>query len=410
MLADCTGILGAFHDLELGAAELPLLERGARLAGGHPGDGITGGRIAGRRVDLVIGCSEWSTYRILIAEARRLLEKEHVDVLVGPGGDSDGLVVREIARRHPGVAFVASLSRAQETTLSRSVPNLFRFQPDGAQEAAGLGSYAYHRLGWRTAAVVADDLSTGWPRVAGFVAEFCALGGRVVSRIWTPATVPLRGALAARVADVDGVAVLPGDAFLDWSGFVKAYKRIHPNVARHLVLGPEALILPSSRTAAARLAEGVVAGDSAPFESRNPVWLRLQRGFEQRFPGIPRLSSPAQFPLALAYYGAMKATLQALEAVRGDLSDHEGRFMAALAHAVVASPTGPIRLDGNRQAIAPSYLFQVGRDERGKPRIRTLRTIVNVEQTFNGYFTASTPPPTKTAPACRRASPPAWAR
>ena len=49
----------------------------------------------------ITGCAESTTYSVLIAEARRLIENERVDVLIGPRLDSDGLVLREIARRSP---------------------------------------------------------------------------------------------------------------------------------------------------------------------------------------------------------------------------------------------------------------------------------------------------------------------
>src|SRR5919198_4130076 len=80
VLADCTGFLAGFNDLELASAELPLLERGGRLDGEKPRDGVSGGKVAGRRVDLVTGCAESTTYSVLIAEARRLVAKETVDV------------------------------------------------------------------------------------------------------------------------------------------------------------------------------------------------------------------------------------------------------------------------------------------------------------------------------------------
>ena len=101
---------------------------------------------------MITGCAESTTYSVLIAEARRLIENERVDVLIGPPLDSDGLVLREIARRSPHVTFLLTLSRAQSTTLRDAAPNVFRFQPDGAQQTAGLGAYAYGKLGWRTAA------------------------------------------------------------------------------------------------------------------------------------------------------------------------------------------------------------------------------------------------------------------
>jgi branched-chain amino acid transport system substrate-binding protein len=407
VLADCTGGFGAFRDVMLAGAELPLIERGARPAGSKPGDGVMHGRVGRRPVELVLGCTEWSTYRILIAAARRLIETDDVDILVGPAGEGDGIVVRDLARRYPDVSFVLAESRAPETTLRDPAPNLFRFQPDAAQLAAGLGSYAYHDLGWRKAAIVADDFVLSWPEVAGFVAEFCALGGRVVSRIWAPALAPLPQRLAARIpTGVDGVALLPGIAYVDWSGFVKGYAQRHPDVARHIVLGPEALILKRNRMNAARFAPGVVVGDQGQFDSSNSVWRRMRQEFAHSFPGVlPSGSTPAEYPLVVAYRNAMEAALEGLERVDGD----PARLKAALARVEIDGPTGRIQLDANRQAIAPVYLSRVERDARGKPVVRTLRTVPDVEQTFGGYFSSTTPPPTRATPACKRATPPPWA-
>jgi branched-chain amino acid transport system substrate-binding protein len=410
VLADCTGGLGAFNELELASAELPLVERGARLTGSTPHAGVSHAKVAGRRVDIVTGCAESTTYEVLIAEARRLVERERVDMLIGPPLESDGLVLREIARRSPNVTFLLTLSRAQETTLRHPAPNLFRFQPDGAQQTAGLGSYAYHQLGWRSAAVVGDDFATSWARAAGFIAEFCALGGRIETRIFAPAGAPLASLVESIPQAVDGVALLPSNAFIDWSGFVRAYARRRPNVARHLVLGPEMLILPDNRARLARLTKGGIAAGSERYDARNSAWVRLRREFGRHFPGVlPVRSVPAENPLALAYRNASEAIVEALGQVDGDLSGDQRRFRAALGQLHLETPTGVIRLDANRQAVAPAYLTRLEVDGKGKPALRTLRVVPDVEQTFNGYFTRSTPPPSTKAPACRRARPPRWA-
>ena len=95
------------------------------------------------------------------------------------------------------MTFLASEMGSQETTLRDPPPNLFRFAPTGAQTTAGLGTYAYRDLGWRRAVVVAEDWYPGWESAAGFVAEFCALGGDVVERDWYSLFVPIRRRLRA---------------------------------------------------------------------------------------------------------------------------------------------------------------------------------------------------------------------
>ena len=80
-------------------------------------------------------------------------------------------------------------------TLVDPQPNLFRFAGDGAQSVAGLGTYAYRELGWRSAVVLGDNWAEGWELVSGFVSEFCALGGTVTERDWTaPVDVPTASA------------------------------------------------------------------------------------------------------------------------------------------------------------------------------------------------------------------------
>jgi hypothetical protein len=117
---------------------------------------------------------------------------------------------------------------------------------------------------------------------------------------------------------------------------------------------------------------------------------------------------PGEYSVALAYRNAVEAALEALARADGNLSQNQSRFRASLAHLALETPTGTIRLDRNRQAIASAYLTRVTPSRN--PLLRTIDVVPNVEQTFNGYFSATTHPPSAVAPACRRRPPPPWAR
>ena len=110
---------------------------------GRPSGGVSEARVAGRDVELIRGCTEESEHSILVEEARRLIEVEGVDAVVGAIGESDSLVFREIARKYPDVVFIPAWSGAQGLTLRHPAPNVYRFDTDEAQDIAGLGSYAY---------------------------------------------------------------------------------------------------------------------------------------------------------------------------------------------------------------------------------------------------------------------------
>jgi hypothetical protein len=102
VLVDCQGPLKSTEEAELSAAELPLLRRGARLVGPAPSNGTTAATVAGRKVELVVGCSEVGEEAVFIDEARRLVEEEHVDAVIGGAS----VVPRELARRYPDVPFL----------------------------------------------------------------------------------------------------------------------------------------------------------------------------------------------------------------------------------------------------------------------------------------------------------------
>ena len=109
VIVDCVGGWRALGDGELAAAQLPLIARGARTGGENPTDGLRGGRVAGRRVEIVRGCSESGEFSTLTQVARQLVERQRVDAVVAGGFDPvDGIPLREVARRYPDVVFVAA--------------------------------------------------------------------------------------------------------------------------------------------------------------------------------------------------------------------------------------------------------------------------------------------------------------
>jgi branched-chain amino acid transport system substrate-binding protein len=408
VLADCTGIGAELHDWSLGAAELPLLQHGGELASKGPAGGVRGASVAGRRIEVVQGCSESGVFGRLITETRQLVEIDHVDAVVGGFGWMDGAVFRELARRYPTVPFVLVESVARESTLHAPAPNLYRFMPDIEQDTAGLATYAYRTLGWRHAATLAEDGPNGWGQVAAFAAEFCALGGSL-DRVWTPAFGAARPLLRRLPASADGVVVLSAYGFGDPAPFIRAYLARHPDAPRTLLLGlwiyppfqaeEFAGLWPRLRGVVARV-QGVPDLSSA----RNTAY---RRAFATAFPGLP--ASVASSLIVQSYYDAVDALLQALEKTRGDPGAKRGRLRAALDSLRLDSSSGPVRLDRNRQAVVPVTLGRIEGTTRGAPSLRPVARLGEVDQTLGGLLAPSFSPGRAVAD-CASAAPPAWAR
>jgi branched-chain amino acid transport system substrate-binding protein len=403
IVTDCEGVFAPFSPNILAGAELPLLERGAKLAGRGPTDGVDRSRVGGRRVRVVQGCAEITFLTQLIENVRRLIEVDRVDVVVAPLlGQSEGVLLVRLARRYPETTFVLANTYAQEPTLRNPAPNVFRVTADGAQLTAGLGAYAYHHLGWRTAAVVLPNDSYSWPEAAGFVAEFCTLGGRV-ARVTMPNHAA--GAVRRLPRDADGVALI-SRSFAETSAFGSAYAKIKARLARHLVLGPGSFDFADPRFVAntGSLLRGVVLGGWS-HDAHNPAWAAFQRAYRLHFPGLPVLRSPADASLTVGYYDAVEAVALALERAPGG-----GRpFRHALATMSFNAPNGPLHLDRDRQAVVSATLSRFQMTRHG-PAIRTLRVLGGVEQTFAGYFGPRTPTPTVSRPGCHPGAVPPWAR
>ena len=149
-------------------------------------DGFTGANVGGLDIELVgIGCGDDTADRI-IQEVRTLVEQDGAEVVIGPLSGDESIAVANYAKDHPEVTFIDGIAGAQDTTLKVQAPNYFRFHGDGAQWNAGLGDRLHNEAGWDTVAVIADDYSFGWTSAAGFIADFCAVGGDVVSRVFPP--------------------------------------------------------------------------------------------------------------------------------------------------------------------------------------------------------------------------------
>ena len=391
VLVDCSGLLESSEQGELAGAELPFEQR----------DDAAGGR----RVEIVKGCTEITSLTLTIARARSLIEEEGAEVVIGPSGEPEGVLMRRLAPRYPDVTFILSASVAQEATLRDSQPNVFRFVADGAQSAAGLGTYAYKDLGWRRAAVVFDYAPVSWDATAGFVAEFCSLGGEVKSQ---GPLAPDAGnrALAARLArGSDGVFLTTG--FFGPTEFLGAYSRAVRHLPERLVMNGYGLSLPHALTPHGVDLSGVVLGGDIPQAAERPEWRRYLRAFANAYPELP--PSTARDQIVVPYYVGAEGLARALERVDGDIGPGGRKLRAALARVEFQGPMGPIRLDGNRQAVVSVHLRRLTiHGER--VTTRPVRVVRGVNQGYDGIFTHHIPPPAAFELRCEHGEPPAWAR
>jgi branched-chain amino acid transport system substrate-binding protein len=398
------GAFAPFEGQTWGGAMLPLINRGATAVSGDPTEGVTGAVIAGHPIEIVYGGSD-STPDRAVEEARRLVEQEKVDILVGPLSGSEGIAVANYSKEQPGVTFVNGISGAQDTTLKVRSPNFFRFHNDGTQWTAGLGDYAYNELGWRNVVTIGDDYDFPYSQIAGFVAEFCSIGGKVTERLWPPLGEEDYSSYITQIPeDVDGFFMGVGGT--GTVAFVKQYGQLRGNLADKIMGG----IFMTDPVILKELGDqvvGVVTAGMTAGDSQDSSYVEYSGALDTAYPDLKGTASSV---FAYGYYTAMEAIAQGLEQVEGDLSDDQAAFREALSNLELDAPLGTITLDENRQAIMDNFLQQIVADATGDgvPDVKTIKTIPQVDQTFAGFFSPETPSPDRTNPECKTADPPPW--
>ena len=114
------------------------------------------------------------------------------------------------------------------------------------------------------------------------------------------------------------------------------------------------------------------------------------------FPAPGSLAGLASSVFTVNYYVAAEALDKALTAVHGDLSNGQSALHAELAKTTIPdAPYGPIKLDQNRQAIVTNYVNKVT-----SSGVKTFWAVPNVDESFGGLFTPSTPSPGRGQPSC----------
>lgn len=399
VLAACEGTWGYWHEASLAAAELPFLERGAHRAGPGARDGVRDALIAGRPVRLIFGCSDGHSEGAL-SEARRLVESERVDILIGPTTLSEAVAVRDYAARTPQTTFVSGSAAGQAITLDNPPDNLFRFAPAGTQWMAGLGSYAYHDLGWRRVVTLGDEWSFSYLLAAGFAAEFCALGGKIVKSVWLPPSG--NPAVAAASVPKHGVDGFVAAGFPDLR-VLSRIAQLRGSLTKKLVGSTVMLAEPEVVHALGKRLDGVVYADPTPGAVASSTFTS---GMTRYFPEI---GAHVKRTVPPNFYTAANAVVRALEESDGDLSDSQAAFRAALSRLQIVGAGGPVRLDARHQAVTTNYLVELRADHSGNVTPRLLRRVPDVEQTFGGYFGPNGESLGRDTIKCQKREPPRWA-
>lgn len=357
------------------------------------------GKAGGREIELIIQSTDTSPDSA-VRGARKLVEQDGVELVIGPLSGSEGIAIRDYAKTQPQATFINGISGAQETTYVTPAENFFRFNTDGAQWSAGLGDYVFNEKGYKTVATVGEDYSFIYTQVFGFALEYCAAGGEITERFWVPlGTKDFGSIIAALPDDVDAIYLGLGGG--DAVNFLNQYQQAGGDA--NLIGGSimvDGTVLNSKGSAKDALIGTPSSGPQADTWD-DPKWQAYVKAYQDAFAPEDRFPSPSL--LGTGYYNATTAAFTCLDEVSGDLSDGHAAFRQCLSTLELDAPNGKITLDENRQAVGTNFVSEVVQLDDGTLATQLVAMKENVNQTLgiDKDAFAAIGLPSREVPACK---------
>ncbi|MCX7140480.1 MAG: ABC transporter substrate-binding protein [Proteobacteria bacterium] len=376
------GLSASAHAADKDAIRVGFLtiKSGALAAGGKQmEDGLRlflkerNNTIAGRKVELFVGDTAGQP-AITKSKAQELVEKDKVQVIIGPLAAFEALAIDDYIRKSE-VPVISPSAAAEDLTQRKPNPWFVRAVATSAQPSHVLGDYAARELKYKRIAIIADDFAFGHEIAAGFQRTFEENGGKVVQKLWSPLNVADYGTYIGQIKpNVDAVFA----AFAGGNGikFLKQYKE-YGMKEKIPVLGAMTTVDEGILKSMGDEALGVISSGWYTAGINNPDNKRFVQSMNRDYQQDPGYYS-------MGAYGAALMLEQALKEVKGKIED-KAAFMAALRSVQLNNdPRGKFSLDALGNPVMDIYVRKVERKD-GKLVNSVVKTYPNVTQfwTYN---------------------------
>ena len=324
-----------------------------------------------------------------LTQIRKLVEKDHVDVVFGPLSAAVGSAIVPYIEQHK-VAAVYPIVSSDDITQRTPSEYILRTEWTSSQPTHVLGDYAYKTLKYRKVATIASDVSFGWESLGGFIDTFQRDGGKVVKEVWTPLVAPdYSPFLSVLPPDVDAVMCsYSGAAAVN---FIKQYKAFGLKMP---------LICQGNTTDESTLqdspdAAGMITALQYAASLKSPSNEKFVAAYTKAYGHEPSFYAEG------TYVGAEYLD-RGLAAVRGNTADAVAFVMAMRSVRVTDAPRGPVHLDDRGNPVQNIYIRRVERQANGRLENVVVQTYPNVSQfwTYNPAEYLKQPVYDRTHPPC----------
>ncbi len=306
--------------------------------------------VAGRRVD-VIAEDDVGVPANTLTKARKLVEQDKVDMIVGPLTANSGLALRDYVDQVK-VPTIFPIVSADDITQRRRSPVIVRTGWTSSQVSMPFGEWVVKNTPYRRAATIAYDFAFGHEVVGGFHRTFDESGGRVVQKLWPPIGAPDYAPYLSQLRrDIDAVfAVFSG---ADALRFLSQYQEFGFKARLPLIGGgtlTDEHVLPQMGNEAL----DVITPLHYSAALSTPENRAFAAAYSKKYTRSPSYYSENTYSGAQFIY-------EALVSLRGNVENREA-FLAALRRVEIPdAPRGPVKLDAYANPIQNVYVRKVER-------------------------------------------------
>jgi len=321
-------------------------------------------KIVGRPAELIVADTGGNPAGTK-TKAQELIERDHVDFIVGPLAAFELLAISDYVAEHK--CPILSLAAAEDMTQRKPNPYFVRASATSAQSMHPLADYAAKELKYKTAITITEDFAFGYEQMGGFQRVFEDAGGKVKAKLWPPIVTPDYTPYLAQLSGVD--AIVSGFAGSNPLKFMKQYKDQGLTLP---VLGGSVAFDDALMKSFGDEALGAISCSAYTADLDTPSNKRFVADMQKDYGNIPGIYA------AGLYINGMVAEA-ALEKTGGKTDDKDAFINALRAVALTDTPRGPFHFDHLGNVVGSFYIRRCER-KNGRLVNTTIKTYDDVSQ------------------------------
>jgi branched-chain amino acid transport system substrate-binding protein len=324
-----------------------------------------GGMIAGRKVEIIKEDDQFNP-QVGLQKAKKLVESDKVDMLVGVQASNVALAVLNYAKQQKAF-YIVSGAGTDAITWDR-YPYLFRTSISAYQLSTPMAGWVYDNLG-KEVVTTASDYAGGRDVIAQFKGPYIAKGGKVLKEIWPPLGTTDFSPYLIDIKSINPPVTYDFMPGADAIRFIQQYTEF--GLKEKMPLTGFTIIDSLTISALSKSALGVISATTYTDTVDNPESRKFVADYQGKYKALPDIFSDYG-------YVAARAIDEALKQTDGDTSNKD-KLAEAMTKVKFNAPRGPWRMDPVvHNPIQDIHICQVV-EKDGKVTSKVLHTFKDVQ-------------------------------